>query len=205
VIQISIKHNFPEVQRALQRLHADVRDKVMTAALNKTADKAKTEMTRSITDEFAIKASEVRSRLSVRRASAKGNGLNMIAVLEALPGSRRGRAMNVIHFLERSVSLTEARRRQKSGTLNQLRFKFKKRGGLKTIPGAFVVTANRGTFVARRIGKERMPIESVQVIDVPQMFNTKRINARVLRRIEHEFPVEFERAARVFTERFNAR
>lgn len=200
MIIISVKHNFPEVQRRLKQLHADIRDKAIAAALNKTADKAKTAMVRSITDEYAIKASEVRPRLNVRRASARN--LQVTAVLEALPGSRRGRAMNVIHFMERSVTLAEARRRAKGGTLNQLRFKFRRKGGKKIIPGAFVVTTNRGTFIARRVGKQRLPIESVQVIDVPQMFNTKRINVRVVQVIEREFPVEFDRAARHFMERF---
>jgi hypothetical protein len=203
VISISITHNFPDVQRRLRALHADLRDRVTVAALNKTADKARTEMVRGITTEFNIKAAEVRPRVAVRRASAKGSNLRVVAAIEALPGSRRGRAMNVIHFLEKSVSLAEARRRQKSGTLNQLRFKFKRTGGMKTIPGAFVLTANRGTFVARRLGKARTPIEAVQVIDVPQMFNTQRINKRVLDRIRQEFPIEFDRAARVALERFN--
>lgn len=201
MIQIDVRNNFPDVQRKLRSLRDDIGQRAVAAALNKTADKAKTAMVRQITSEYVIKASDVRPRLNVRRASA--SNLQVVAVLEALPGSRRGRSLNVIHFMERSVTLAEARRRAKAGTLNQLRFQFRRGQGRKIIPGAFVVTHNRGTFVAQRVGKKRLPIKSVQVIDVPQMFNAKRINQKVVQVIEREFPIEFDRATRVFVERFN--
>ena len=110
--------------------------------------------------------------------------------------------------------LAEARRRRKAGTLNQLRFKFKRSGPTKMIDGRIIVTANRGTFVARRIqGKQALnrpgrltkhtqAIEAVSIIDVPQMFNTRRISQRVQDRISKEFPIEFEGAARHFAEKF---
>lgn len=201
MIKLTIKDNFKDVRRKLDNLRSDIANKAISAALNKTADKAKTAMVRSITDEYALTASEVRARLTVRRASARN--LQVTAILEVLPGSRRGRAMNVIHFLERSVTLAEARRRAKSGTLNQLRFQFRKTGGRKIIPGAFVVAANRGTFVARRTGAKRFPIEAVHVIDVPPMFNARKISSRVVAVIERELPIEFDRAARLYVERFN--
>lgn len=203
MIAINVRHNFPEVQRKLRLLSDDIRDRALAAALNKVADKAKTQAVRAITDEYAIKSSEVRPRITVRGASAKG--LRLSAVVEVMPGSRRGRSLNVIHFLERKVTLAEAKRRAKRGTLNQLHFKFRKTGGMKMIPGSFIVTANRGTFVAARVGRTRYPIESKQVIDVPQMFNARKINSRIVATINDQFPVEFDRASAFFLQKFARR
>lgn len=186
---------FAEASKALAGLRQDVRDRAVVAALNKTADKARVEMRRGITDAFAIKAGDVNSRLSVRPASFRG-GVSLTAVLEALPGSRRGRSMNVIHFLRRAVTRQQARKGK------QLGFRFKRGGPIKEIPGAFVGNSGRTVFV--REGTSRKPIRPKQVIDIPSMFNTRRINARVVAKIQADFPVEFERAARVMLSRFAA-
>jgi hypothetical protein len=185
-----------EALRALDRLRSDLRERAMVAALNKTADKARVEMRRAITDEFDLKARDVTPRLAVRGASFKGK-VNLTAILEALPGSKRGRSMNVIKFLRRPVSLAQARKGK------QLGFRFKRGGPIKQIPGAFVGNDGRTVFI-REAGAGRLPIRAVQVIDVQQMFNTRRINSRVVRRIETEWLIEFERAAKNLIERFNS-
>jgi len=56
-----------------------------------------------------------------------------------------------------------------------------------------------------RVGKERLPIKALTTIDVAQMFNTKRINAKVVQMIEAKFPTIFANEVRYYTERFNAR
>lgn len=197
MIRIDIRHNIREQKAELAKLSRDLQDKAVAMALNKTTDKGKTEMVRAITSEFAIKASEVRPRLNVRKASAKGDRL--VALLHAFASRRKGRSLNLIRFLERKVSLAEARRRDKRGTLNHLGFKIKKRGGVKQIKGAFI--GNKGRTIFVREGKERTPIRALQTIDVPQMFTTRRINERVVRRIQKEFPVEFDRAVRLLLAR----
>lgn len=196
-MKIDVRHNFPQVMAQLNTLQRDLRDKAMAQALNKTAEKARTESVRAVTDEYNVKASDIRPRFHLRRATSRG--LRLVADLEAFGRRRGGRAMNVIHFLERKVSLAEARRRRRSGTLNDLRFKFKRGGGLKTIQGAFI--GNQGRTVFRRTGKGRLPIEPVTVIDLPQMFTSRKINERVVARILREFPVEFDRAARLVLSR----
>jgi len=100
--------------------------------------------------------------------------------------------MNLIHFLEKKVTLAEGRRRKKSGTQNQLRFKIKRVGGLKTIKGAFV--GNKGRTIFKRSGKGRLPIEGVQTIGVRAMFSTKKINNRVIAKIRKDGPIEVSRA-----------
>lgn len=202
MIALNLRWNIDQVMRDVQGLRADVTDQAAAAALNKTADKARTAMTREITSEFMLQASVVRNVLEVSRASKRLDKL--VAVLRAFgSSSKRGRSLNLIRFLEKSVTLAEVRRRRKTGTLNALRFRIRKGQGPKMIPGAFV--GNKGRTIFQRVGKSRLPIKAVQTIDVPQMFNTRRINARVIELIEREFPIEFERAAKLFTDRFNAR
>jgi hypothetical protein len=43
--------------------------------------------------------------------------------------------------------------------------------------------------VFRRVGKGRLPIEPVQVIDVPQMFNARRVNEKVRARMQQQLLV----------------
>jgi hypothetical protein len=187
---LSIKHDFKDVARQLGALQKDIQTKVVPAALNKVAAKAKTEMARAITSEFNIKADEVRARLRVIRAGRKFE--QWAAALDPFASSKRGRSLNLIRFLEKKVSLADARRRQKSGSLGDLRFQIKKVGGKKIIKGAFI--GNKGRTVFIRETSDRLPIKALSTIDVPQMFNTRRINNRVVDRIRRDLPIEFERA-----------
>jgi len=198
MIVINVRSNIDEVIRGLDQFGRDIAEQAARPALNKTIGKGNTEMRRAITAEYALGDSEVRAKLAVRRASGRAGG-TMVAILEAFAGSRGKRSMNVIRFLEKKITLAEARRRRKGGTLNQLRFKIRRAAGAKTIDGAFI--GNNGRTVFRRTGKARLPIEPVQVIDVPQMFNQRRINRRVVERLEREFPIEFERAVKMILHR----
>lgn len=176
------------VRKELSRIQRDLREKALGPALNKVGQKARTEMVRAITSEFAIKAGDVRPRMSLSRAT-RGN---LVVVLDPYASRRRGRSLNLIRFLEKKVSLAEGRRRAKAGTRNQLHFQIKRTGGMKQIPGAFI--GNKGRTVFKRVGKERLPIQALSTIDVPQMFSTRRIMTRVLTRIRKEMGIEVERA-----------
>lgn len=183
MIKIDVRSTLGQQAESLRRMSRDLQDKAVAMALNKATAKGKTEMTRAITSEFNIKAGDVRPQLHVRKASAKGRKL--VSQLQAFAsGSKKGRSLNLIHFLAK----------QKKSS-SELGFKIKKRGGAKQIKGAFI--GNKGRTIFIREGKERTPIKALQTIDVPQMFNTKRINERVVRRIEKEFGVEFDRAVRL--------
>jgi len=196
-MQLTIETNFPQVEAQLKRLREDIGKRTLASAINKTIDQAKVQMQREIAAEFNVTSGFVRERLRVRRASAKG--LTIEAELIGGRGDRR-RAMNIIHFVEKSVSLATARRRAKAGTLKTLHVKVKRKGGSKPLAGAFI--GNKGRTVFEREGDARLPIRPVQVIDVPQMFNTRRINQAVVAKILAKFPELFEREARFYTERF---
>ena len=55
--------------------------------------------------------------------------------------------------------------------------------------------AQRLLLAKQLLTESRLPITAVQTIDVPQMFNQRRINAAVVRTMLARFPAIFEREA----------
>lgn len=189
MITVSLKADFKNVQQSLDRLSSDLQKRVVPAALNKVAAKAKTEMKQQIASEYNLKSATVADRLRVIKAGRELS--KWVAVLDPF-ASKRGRSLNLINFLENKTTLAKAKKRAKAGTLNQLHFQIKRVGGQKIVSGAFIGNAGRTVFV--RTTGDRLPIKPLSTIDVPQMFNTKRIQAAVVKRIEAEMQVEFTRA-----------
>lgn len=189
--------NLENVKTSLEQQAKSVRDKAIGPALNKVAEKAVAEINRAIPQEYAVKAAEVRNAVSVQKAR-KGS---MSATIQIFGSARkRGRSLNLIHFLAavqaagRAVKTRGARtsRREMDRLNGQLGFLIKRAGGLKKIEGAFV--GNRGRTIFRRTGQARLPIEPLQVIGFGQMFNSRRINSRVLAKINADLPIEIDRA-----------
>ena len=197
-MEISIKTNFPEVQRQLAKLRQDIGQRALASTINKAIDIAKTQMTREIPAEFMVSAGYVRERLRIKRASASRGKVVLTAELAA--SNRKGRSANIIAFVEKSVTLAQARKRAKAGTQRQLFVKIKRKGPKKPLgPLAFI--GNKGRTVFKRSGKSRLPIQAVQTIDVTQMFNTKRINAKVVATLKARFADIFANEARFFVAR----
>jgi hypothetical protein len=206
--KISMRTNFPAVVASLNKVADDIGNKAMVRALNTTIEQGKTQMARQISQEFRITVGKAKDRLAVHRASAKGGVLRFEATLEA---TRRGqgRSMNLIAFVENRTTLAQARKRMKAGeggtqTLRsggtiqkalQVRFQVKRSGGAKVIAGAFIGNKGRTLFI--REGKERKPIRALNTIDVPNMFNAKRINAAVRKVMLDRFEQNFNRELRV--------
>lgn len=199
-MQISIRHNFPQVVREMERVGLEVGERALVRALNAATDQGKTRMAQQISREFRVSSSDVKSRLSVARARAKG-AYRFEARLEA-SNRGKGRSMNLIAFVEQMVTLAQARKRMKAGEGQakrgnkalELRFQIKRTGGKKVIPGAFI--GNKGRTVFIRKGKSRLPIKALNTIDVPQMFNTQRINKVVVDVILERFEAQFRRELR---------
>lgn len=190
MVTLSVKADFGDVKKKLNALSNDLQKRVVPAALNKVIAKANTEMARQISSEFNIKQQEVRGRLRITRA--KRNYERWFARLDPFASSRAGRSLNLIRFVERSVTLAERNRRIKNNSLQDLRFKIKRNGAPKIIKGAFI--GNNGRTVFIREGRSRLPIKALSTIDVPQMFNTRRIQIVVLDRIRRDMVIEFDRA-----------
>lgn len=192
---ISIRNNFPQVAAQLDRMAKDVGDKAMVRALNATAKQGKTEMARTISKEFRVTVGQAKDRLEIDYAKI-GGGVKFYAGLSATRD--RGlhgndwRGMNLIHFV------TKEPVRNKKGKLGQLQFQIKRSGGRKTIKGAFIATNRKtgGRAVFIREGKSRMPIETKTTIDIPQMFNTRRINTVVRGVMLKRFEANFKRELR---------
>lgn len=191
---------FESVKRTLDKLPQELRDKAIRPALNKVAEKARAEINRAIPQEFAVKASEVRNAVEIRKA----RGDKLEAVLSIFgSSSKRGRSLNMIHFLAavqaagqafktRGKKLTKADR---AALQLQLGFIIKKGGGMKKLEGAFL--GNKGRTVFVREGKGRLPIKPAQVIGFSQMFNSKRISSRVMQKINDDLPTEVDRAIKM--------
>jgi len=190
---ISIRNNFPEIAAQLDRLGQDVGNKAVVRAINKTIDQGKTQMARQISQEFRVSVGTTKQRLRVYKASARGGAFRFVATLEATKG--KGRSMNLIAFVTKGkVSKASAKRSGRTDLAGQLQFQIKRGGGKKAIAGAFV--GNQGRTVFIRTGKDRLPIEALNTIDVPQMFNTRRVNKVVKQVMLDKFPANFERELR---------
>jgi hypothetical protein len=206
VVTLTIKHNFAEVQRALDGLQRDIADRARYSALNKTMQQARTAMSREIRSEYNLTLGEVNDRLRIDLPRFARGSLSIEARLTGRGKSGRGRSMNVIRFVERVISLAQAKKRRKAGEgaggrAFALRVKIKKGGPSKVIKGAFI--GNRGRTVFEREGKERLPIRAVQTIDVPQMFNARKTKGAVLALIKRQFPVIAQREIAYYTRIFN--
>lgn len=180
------------VERELARLSGKELQRALYMALNKTGAKAQTQADRAIRERFNISRDQVRGSFIFARAKQGTTGAEAVLRIFGSP-TKRGRSMNMVRFMERSVTLAEGRKRIRQGTQKKLRFRILRRGGgMKTIDGAFL--GNKGRTVFRRTGSARLPIEPVQVIGVAQMFNTRTVRDRVMAILEREYEIEVRRA-----------
>lgn len=195
-ISISINSTFPQVIARLQQLPKEVGNKAMKRALDRTMVTARKTMGDEIYKEFALKRGDINSKLKITKA--KGSALEITASLFSRNPNNR-RSLNLVRFV-----VGNRTRNRKRGQIN---LRIKRQAGLKQIKGAFLMPSKKGgpMFLARRTGKPRFPIESLQTIDVPQMFNTRRLNVRVVNAIEKHLGVRFEAEARFYLSRIAAR
>lgn len=187
-LQLTIDTDFKGVQQALASLQADVSRKAAASALNRTVDIGKTAMSREIREEFNLTKAKVDQKLRIRRATFKAGNLRLEAVLSSSDPSGKRRAINIINFGAREV---------RAG----LSYKIKRKGARQVKPQAFIGNQGRTAFY-RSTGK-RLPIKPLQTIDVPQMFNTRRINAKVVALIRRRFPDIAQREIAFYVSRFN--
>jgi hypothetical protein len=198
-VRLKAETNFPQVQRALAQLQDDVAKRATVSAVNKTITQGRTQMSKEIRAEFNIKADRVNRGLVIKRATFNG-GLFTIEA-ELYSPAKKGRSINLINFAARQTS-------------KGVTFAVKRGAGRKLIPGAFIGNNGRtvfirvpGTVMASRStsmgAKHREAIKALQVIDVPQMFNTKRINARVVQFLKDKFPEVFSHEVQFYLNRFN--
>jgi hypothetical protein len=206
-MELSIKTDFKALERQLNGLQRDIADRARYSAITKMARQARTAMSREIRGEYNLTAGEVNERLKVEVPRFGKGSFVIEARLVGRGRAGRGRSMNVIRFAEKSISLAQARRRMKrgegkGGRALDLRVKIKKGGQAKVIKGAFIGNKGRTVFI-RAEGARRLPINAVQTIDVPQMFNARKTKGAVLEMIRRQFPVVMQREIAYYTRIFN--
>ena len=179
MIRMSVRADLTAARHELRRIDAGLRARAVSAALNRTADQAKTAATRDITAAFNLKAAYVRGRIRIRRASPRSGRLE---VTLSAPGKR---SANLMRYADTRVTLAQHRKRGKSGTLG-VYVKIRRGGSYQLVKGAFI--GNKGRTVFRRVGKARLPIEALTAIDVPQaMFSDVGIT-NLQRAVQRVFP-----------------
>lgn len=187
-----------QVKNMLGALPQNLQSQALAMALNKVGAKAKTTATRAITRNYNIKASVVRKTLHISPARRR-NADTTFATLQVFNSSTGKRSLNLIHFVEGVVSLTEMRRRKKNESRPQLRFKIRKDQPAVVKPGAFI--GNKGRTVFIRMSPERLDIIPLQVIDVPGMFKAHRVLDPVIARVQKEMQVEVQRSVALLLSR----
>src|SRR4051812_39018528 len=98
MVNIVIKQNFPEIERQLDQLRADIRDQALVRAINRTVEPARPEMAREISKEFNVTITKAKDALVIKKAGFKRGTLVIQASLES--PTRRGRSLNLINFLK---------------------------------------------------------------------------------------------------------
>lgn len=200
-MELSLKTNFPDVMADVRALPGDVGAKALASAVNKGLDQARTAMSREIRAEFNITADKVNAALRVQGATYKGGIYQIVGWLES--PTKRGRSINVIAFSARQTS-------------RGVTVKIKKQGGRQLLAGAFIGNQGRtvftrmpGTVMGSRSNSKgklhREQIKAVQTIDVAQMFNTRRINGKIVQLLEGKLPQLYDHEAKFYLDRFNSR
>lgn len=179
-MQISMRADISGMQDRLRRMQHGLRDRAIAAAINRTATQAKTAAVRDIGNTFNLKRADIRERIRVSRASARG--IVIQAALTA-PGKR---SMNLVRFLEQKVGKRELARRARNGALG-LYVKVRRDRPAKLLSGP-VFVGNQGRTLFRRVGKGRLPIEPLQTVDVPQAMFSKIGTDNLRKAVRDVFP-----------------
>ena len=201
---ISVRVDISGAIRKLQELPAKLQDKAISAALNKTASSARTDMKRQISAEFDIKSSTVLDALTITKASPKATLIQ--AILSAKGKRNRGINADNPDFGVR-VILGSYLKRTRAGNWKQVTskdgggvsFKISKRGR-KTVKSAFIHPKSSQHSVWQRIGQSGN-IRPLVTIATPGMFKTRRIYDRVLENTRQQFILETDRQIKRFSGR----
>ena len=208
MIKIEVR-GIGDIQAKLSGLSTALVDKVLPAAINKAADKARAEINRAIPEVYNVTATEVRNSIQIIGAS-KARPRAVISIFGS--AARKGRSLNMIHFLAavRAAGKAQKTRRTKTNKAalralgKEIGFLIKKGAGLRSIPGSFVGNKGRTIFIRNPdkqsknrpgpLNKHTQAIDPVQVIGYSQMFASRRISDRVLRKVNIDLPIEIDRA-----------
>ena len=155
---------------------------VLVPALNHTIGKVNTGVKRGVSGRYVIKQSDVQGAMKINKA----NGSNPAASIVV-----RGKPKGLMHFRVKPKNVQTAKKKKPVSVM------IKKESGYKQIgikPAAFVAVANGAANVFHRKGKNRLPIERLVTLSIPQMAAAKAVlnpvqkmaNEHLAERINHE-------------------
>lgn len=209
---LKISNNFASIDKAMSLLRSDLEREGLRLGINRTLQRGSTEATRAITAEYAIKAKDARAQLRVTAISRKGGKFVLRGELEAFGVKGGHSSRNVMMFGARPApgrktqpvrfQTPQGWRTRNVPIGGGVSVKIKKAGARKVIEGAFI--GNKGRTVFIRDNSSRLPIKAVETIDVPQMFNTRTVNRRVLNRMAEILDVEVQRGLALALARFRS-
>lgn len=198
--------------KMLNGLKASLKDKIAARAINRIADQVKTKATNEIYNEFNLPRAKILQRIKIRKAFARANVIQAeISVPEA------GGKYRALHLTDlrgtkdlryssgriggQTLRMARRDRKGKVTTKGGVQYTMLKSKGKQTLPNAFIAPGkNSGkmiVFQRENLNDPRSKLKAVYRIDVPQMFNTKRLKADLTRLIREKLPGEIERLMRL--------
>lgn len=164
----------------------------ISASLNRTMTNVASNINKEIRSEYTVKAMDIRGTLKKTRA----NPSKLSAAVKSTGG-----VIGLDKFKTSALMTTSRKGGTKSVGFNRKPVKAAvKKGGMKTVLGAFVATVN-GPKIFKRTTKRRLPIERLHGPSVPQMAGNDRIvefvnteaGATFEKRLDHEIGRLLER------------
>lgn len=169
-----------QIERLQKRLFGfeEQIDKVKARAINRSASTAQSTLVKEIRQRYNVKAKDVRSTVTIRRAKPSSPQAEIRSNGSVLPATS-------FKINPRTVN---GKRR------TPIRISYK-RGSTKTLEDAFIARLNTGHLgVFKRLGKERFPIQKQFGPSVPQMAGNDQVVESVIesanemldKRLDHE-------------------
>ncbi|MGF7431091.1 phage tail protein [Thermoanaerobacterium thermosaccharolyticum] len=171
-----------------------------SSAVNRTLDFVYTRIGRLVTQEYAIKVSDVKKTMTKYKASKTNLYAKIIS---------KGHTLSLAHFpFSPKKPMTGGKRRKAKA----VKVKIKRQEGYKTIktnPLPFVAStgarsADKTQFnVFKREGSSRLPIKVLRTLSIPQMITNVNVSDQIqklaqeklMERIQHEIEWRLDKAA----------
>lgn len=153
--QIGLKiDNLKEITQKMNQ-QPEIAAKSIQAALKRTETKANTMVSKSVREEYNIKAARIkRAKKAPRQRNRGPSGMTYDIVY-------RDTLMSLHHFKP-----TQTKAGVKVTVI---------KGQRKTAESAFLQTANKGRTVFKRASAERYPLKALKTLSVPQAISSERI------------------------------
>jgi hypothetical protein len=171
LIDLNLKVDIKKADKYLRDVERDI-TKANVRALNKTAAKAKTIVSREIAQDIGMSIAPVKKQIKITKARP----VRQVATLQAT-GKR--------------VPLIKLRARQ---VRRGVTYSAGKGKGRKLVPGAFIASmpsGHKGVF--KRRGRRRLPITELHGPSIPQVFVKGRTERLVNDLVDKEFEIIFNR------------